>query len=162
VPLERVLESIRLFGLQRDDVHLMGGPGYHSAVGFFSALTTVCGGTVVIMPKFDPELALRLIDRHRVTTTFMAPTLLHRIMDLPAETRARYDVSSIRALILGAAPCPFSLKKRAVAYFGESLYEFYGATETKVNLILRPEEQLAKPGSTGRVAPSQEMRLLDD
>src|SRR5438034_4673865 len=55
VPLERVLESIQLFGLQRDDVHLMGGPGYHSAVGFFSALTTVCGGTVVIMPKFDPE-----------------------------------------------------------------------------------------------------------
>jgi acyl-CoA synthetase (AMP-forming)/AMP-acid ligase II len=162
VPLERVLESIQLFGLQPDDVHLMAGPGYHSGVGFFCALTTACGGTVVIMPKFDPEEALRLIDHHRVTTTFMAPTLLRRIMDLPDETRAGYDVSSMRGLILGAAPCPFSLKERAVPYFGESLYEFYGATETGVNLILRPEEQLQKPGSAGKVAPGQEVRLLDD
>jgi acyl-CoA synthetase (AMP-forming)/AMP-acid ligase II len=65
-------------------------------------------------------------------------------------------------VILGAAPCPFSLKERAVRYFGESLYEFYGATETGVNLILRPEEQLRKPGSAGRVAPGQELLLLDD
>jgi fatty-acyl-CoA synthase/long-chain acyl-CoA synthetase len=162
VPLEHVLEAIQLFDLRPTDVHLMAGPGYHSAVGFFTTLTTVCGGTVVIMPKFDPEEALRLIDHRRVTTTFMAPTLLQRIMDLPEQTRARYDVSSMRALILGAAPCPFSLKERAVAYFGQSLYEFYGATETGVNLILRPEEQLKKPASTGRVAPGQEVLLLDD
>jgi fatty-acyl-CoA synthase/long-chain acyl-CoA synthetase len=162
VPMEHVLDSIQLFGLRPDDVHLMAGPGYHSAVSFFAVLTIACGATVVIMPRFDPEEALRLIDRHRVTTTFMAPTLLHRIMDLPAETRARYDVSSMRALILGAAPCPFSLKERAVSYFGESLYEFYGATETGVNLILRPEDQLKKPGSAGKVAPKQEVRLQDD
>jgi fatty-acyl-CoA synthase/long-chain acyl-CoA synthetase len=162
VPLEHVFQSIELFDLRADDVHLMAGPGYHSAVGFFCALTTACGGTVVIMPKFDPEEALRLIADHRVTTTFMAPTLLQRIMDLPEEMRARYDVSSVRGLILGAAPCPFSLKERAVAYFGESLYEFYGATETGVNLILRPDEQLRKPGSAGRVAPGQEVLLLDD
>jgi fatty-acyl-CoA synthase/long-chain acyl-CoA synthetase len=162
VPAEHVLDSIQLFGLRPDDVHLMAGPGYHSAVAFFSVLTIACGATVVIMPRFDPEEALRLIDRHRVTTTFMAPTLLHRIMDLPAETRARYDVSSMRGLILGAAPCPFTLKERAVSYFGETLYEFYGATETGVNLILRPEDQLRKPGSAGRVAPKQEVRLLDD
>jgi fatty-acyl-CoA synthase/long-chain acyl-CoA synthetase len=162
VPAEHVLDSIQLFGLRPDDVHLMAGPGYHSAVAFFSVLTIACGATVVIMPRFDPEEALRQIDRHRVTTTFMAPTLLHRIMDLPAETRAQYDVSSMRGLILGAAPCPFSLKERAVSYFGETLYEFYGATETGVNLILRPEDQLRKPGSAGRVAPKQEVRLLDD
>jgi fatty-acyl-CoA synthase/long-chain acyl-CoA synthetase len=161
VPMERVLDSMQLFGLRPDDVHLMAGPGYHSAVSFFAVLTIACGATVVIMPKFDPEQALRLIDRHRVTTTFMAPTLLHRIMDLPPQTRARYDVSSMRALILGAAPCPFSLKERAVSYFGETLYEFYGATETGVNLILRPEDQLKKPGSAGKVAPKQEVRLLD-
>ena len=68
----------------------------------------------------------------------------------------------MRGVILGAAPCPFSLKERAVAYFGESLYEFYGATETGVNLILRPHEQLKKPGSAGRVAPGHEVRLLDE
>jgi long-chain acyl-CoA synthetase len=162
VSLDYVLQSLQLFDLTGDDVHLMAGPGYHSAVGYFCALTGATGGTVVIMPRFDAEEALRLIQRHRVTTTFMAPTLLHRIMDLPEEVRARHDVSSMRCLILGAAPCPFALKERAIRYFGRSLYEFYGATETGINLVLRPEDQLRKPGSAGTVAPGQEILLLDD
>jgi acyl-CoA synthetase (AMP-forming)/AMP-acid ligase II len=92
----------------------------------------------------------------------MAPTLLQRIMDLPGEVRARYDVSSMRAIILGAAPCPHSLKVRSTAYFGEVLWEFYGATETGFNLILRPEDQLRKPGSAGVPPDGQEVLLLDD
>ncbi len=160
--VERVLETISLFTLRDTDVHLMAGPGYHSAVSFFSALTVVCGGTVVIMPKFDAEEALRLMERHRVTTTFMAPTLLHRIMDLPEDVRSGHDVSSMRVLILGAAPCPFSLKQTAIEYFGEVLWEFYGSTETGVNLVLRPEDQLRKPGSAGVPAPGTEVVLLDD
>jgi len=162
VSLDYVLQSLQLFGLSGNDVHLMAGPGYHSAVGYFCALTGATGGTVVIMPRFDAEEALWLIQRHQVTTTFMAPTLLHRIMDLPEEVRARYDVSSMRSLILGAAPCPVALKERATRYFGECLYEFYGATETGINLVLRPEDQLRKPGSAGTVAPGQEILLLDD
>jgi len=162
VGADAVLQLIQAFGLRNDDVHLEAGPGYHSAVGFFNGLTILCGGTVVIMPRFDAEQALALIEQHRVTTTFMAPTLLHRIMDVPAEVRARYDVSSMRGLILGAAPCPFSLKERASAYFGEVLYEFYGATETGVNLLLRPEDQLRRPGSAGRLLEGNEILLLDD
>lgn len=159
---ERVLESIQMFDVRGDDIHLMAGPGYHSAVVFFTLLTTVCGGTIVIMPRFDPEAALSLIERHRVSTTFMAPTLVHRILELPTEVRGRFDVSSMRTLVLGAAPCPFSLKQKATAYFGEVLYEFYGATETGVNLLLRPEDQLRKPGSAGRPPEGQEILLLDD
>ena len=162
VSLDYVLQSLQLFDLNGDDVHLMAGPGYHSAVGYFCALTGATGGTVVIMSRFDAEGALRLIQGHRVTTTFMAPTLLHRIMDLPEDVRARYDVSSMRCLILGAAPCPVALKERAIRYFGECLYEFYGATETGINLVLRPGDQLRKPGSAGTVVPGQEILLLDD
>jgi acyl-CoA synthetase (AMP-forming)/AMP-acid ligase II len=162
VPLQHVMQTVRMFDLRSDDVHLMAGPGYHSAVAFFSALTTACGGTIVIMPRFDAEEALALIARHRVTTTFMAPTLLHRIMDLPEAVRGRHDVSSLRALVLGAAPCPFSLKRSATEYFGEVIYEFYGATETGINLLLRPEDQLRKPGSAGLPPEGQEILLLDD
>jgi acyl-CoA synthetase (AMP-forming)/AMP-acid ligase II len=162
VTVESVLRAIVLFGLTGDDVHLMAGPGYHSAVGAFAGLTVICGGTLVIMPRFDAEQALDLIERHRVSTTFMAPTLLQRIMDAPAEVRSRHDVSSMRALIVGAAPCPHSLKERAQAYFGEVLWEFYGATETGFNLVLRPEDQLRKPGSAGRPPEDQEIVLLDD
>jgi acyl-CoA synthetase (AMP-forming)/AMP-acid ligase II len=157
-----VVQVIQQFGLRGDDVHLMGGPGYHSAVGAFAAMTILCGATIVIMPRFDAEQALALIERHRVTTTFMAPTLLQRIMDVPDDVRAKYDVSSMRSIILGAAPCPHSLKERATAYFGEVLWEFYGATETGFNLVLRPEDQLRKPGSAGLPTAGQEILLLDD
>src|SRR5215471_6474179 len=157
-----VLQVIQLFGLTPDDVHLMGGPGYHSAVGVFGALTVLIGGTVVLMPRFDAEHALALVERHRVSTTFMPPILLQRIMDLPEAVRDQYDASSIRSVILGAAPCPHSLKERAIAYLGEVLWEFYGATETGFNLILRPEDQLRKAGSAGTPPDGQEILLLDE
>jgi fatty-acyl-CoA synthase/long-chain acyl-CoA synthetase len=157
-----VLRIIQLFGLKGTDVHLVAGPGYHSAVSAFSGLTTLCGGTSVIMAKFDAEQALALTELHRATTTFMAPTLLQRIMDLPADVLARYDVSSMRSIILGAAPCPHSLKVRAIEYFGEVLWEFYGATETGFNLVLRPEDQLRKAGSAGTPPEGEEVVLLDD
>src|SRR5437867_1773413 len=131
-------------------VHLVAGPLYHSAPGGFALYAQMVGGTVVVMRKFDPEEALRLVERHHCTTTFMAPTLLKRIVDLPAEVRARYDVSSMRSLVIAAAPCPMRVKEQAVAMFGPALYEFYGSTELGVNTVLRPEDVLRKPGSCGR------------
>ncbi len=143
-------------------VHLVAGPMYHSAPGGFALYTHVVGGTVVIMPKFDPEQALAQIERHRCTSTFMAPTLLKRIVDLPAAVRARYDVSSMRAIIVAAAPCPTRVKEGVLAHFGPALYEFYGSSELGVNTVLRPEDVLRKPGSCGRAAPGKEIALLDD
>ncbi len=158
VNIENVLQIISIFELSASDVHLMCGPGYHSAVSFFSALHQVLGATVVVQPKFDAEGALDLIERHGVTTTFMAPTLLQRLVD--AQVRKPCDVASIRALILGAAPCPQALKQRGQAAFGQVLWEFYGATETGINTVLRPEDQLRKPGSCGTAVPGQEIRLV--
>ena len=158
VSIENVLQVISIFELSGTDIHLMCGPGYHSAVSFFSALHQVLGATVVIQPKFEAEDALDLIARHGVTTAFMAPTLLQRLVD--AQVRRARDVSSLRALILGAAPCPLALKVRAQGAFGQVLWEFYGATETGINTVLRPEDQLRKPGSCGTAVPGQDIRLV--
>ena len=143
-------------------VHLVAGPLYHSAPGGFALYAQMVGGTVVVMRKFDPEETLRLVERHRCTTTFMAPTLLKRIVDLPAEVRARYDVSSMRSLVIAAAPCPMRVKEQALAMFGPVLYEVYGSSELGVNTVLRPEDVLRKPGSCGRAAPGVELAILDD
>ena len=159
VNVENVLQVISIFELSQSDVHLMCGPGYHSGVAFFAALHQVLGATIVIQPKFEAGDALDLIEHHRVTTAFMAPTLLQRLVDAQ-EARPR-DASSLRALILGAAPCPIALKQSAEAAFGQVLWEFYGATETGINTVLRPEDQLRKPGSCGTAVPGQEIRLAD-
>src|SRR3989441_1393588 len=158
VNIENILQVVSIFELNQSDVHLMCGPGYHSAVSFFAALHQVLGATNVIQPKFEAEGALDLIERHRVTTTFMAPTLLKRLVD--AQERKPRDASSLRALILGAAPCPHALKVRAEAVLGQVIWEFYGATETGINTVLRPEDQLRKPGSGGTAGPGQEIRLV--
>jgi acyl-CoA synthetase (AMP-forming)/AMP-acid ligase II len=143
-------------------VHLVAGPLYHSAPGGFAVYAHMVGNTVVVMPRFDPEDALALIERHRCTTTFMAPTLLKRIVDLPEAVRRRYDASSMRAIVVAAAPCPMRVKEQVVAHFGPVLYEFYGSTELGVNTILKPEDVLRKPGSCGRAAPGVELAILDD
>src|SRR2546428_6964357 len=157
VDIANVLQVISTFELTQSDVHLVCGPGYHSGVAFFSALHQVLGSTVVLLPKFDAEVALDEIARHRVTTTFMAPTLLQRLVD--AQEKRPRDTSSLRAVILGAAPCPYALKVRAEAVLGQVVWEFYGATETGINTVLRPEDQLRKPGSCGTAVPGQEIKL---
>ena len=148
--------------LDPNHVHLVAGPMYHSAPAGLALYSHLVGATVVIMPKFDPERALEQIQRHRCTSTFMAPTLLKRIVDLPESVRARYDVSSMRTIIMAAAPCPMSVKEAVIAYFGPALYEFYGSTELAVNTILKPADVLRKPGSCGQAAPGREIALLDD
>jgi len=158
VDIANVLQVISTFELAQSDVHLVCGPGYHSGVAFFSALHQVVGSTVVLQPKFEAEHALDEIERRRVTTTFLAPTLLQRLVDAQ-QSRAR-DTASLRAVILGAAPCPYALKVRAHEVFGPVLWEFYGATETGINTVLRPEDQLRKPGSCGTALPGQEIRLV--
>jgi long-chain acyl-CoA synthetase len=157
VNIENVLQVISIFELGQSDVHLMCGPGYHSAVAFFAALHQVLGATIAVQPKFDAGGALDLIARNRVTTTFMAPTLLQRLID--AQEQEPRDLSSLRALILGAAPCPIALKTHAESVLGPVLWEFYGATETGINTVLRPEDQLRKPGSCGTAVPGQEIRI---
>ncbi len=145
-----------------DDVHLVAGPLYHSAPGGFALYAHMLGQTVVVLRRFEAEAALRAIERHRCTTTFMAPTLLKRLVDLPAAVRARYDVSSMRSIVVAAAPCPMRVKEEILAWFGPVLYEFYGSTELGVNTVLDPRDMLRKPHSCGRAAPGIELAVLDD
>jgi acyl-CoA synthetase (AMP-forming)/AMP-acid ligase II len=158
VNVANVLQIISIFELSQSDVHLLCGPGYHSAVAFFSTLHQLLGATVVVQPRFDADAALDLIECNRVSTTFMAPTLLQRLVD--AQRVKPRDVTSLRAIILGAAPCPYELKVRAETAFGKVVWEFYGATETGINTVLRPEDQLRKAGSCGTAVPGQEIRLV--
>ena len=99
----------------------------------------------------------------RSTSTFSAPTPIRMICNLPDEVKAKYDRSSMRVMIANAAPWSFALKQMYLADFPpESLFEVYGSTELGVNTILRPEDQLRKPGSCGKPSPMVEIRLFDD
>ena len=94
--------------------------------------------------------------------TISLGTLLKRIVSLPENVQRSYDVSSMHSIVVAAAPCPFEVKRRVMDLFGPVLYEFYGASETGVNTLMRPEEQLTKPGSCGKVVDGVDMKILDD
>jgi long-chain acyl-CoA synthetase len=144
-----------------DAVHLVTSPMYHMsplAFGFFSLHFE---HTVVLMDTWDAEHALQLVERHRVTDVAMVPTQLHRLMQLPEEVRARYDVSSLRQVIHAAAPCPVDLKRRLFDWLGPVIYEFYGATEGGGTLA-KPEDWLTHPGTVGRPWPGADVKVLDD
>jgi long-chain acyl-CoA synthetase len=114
------------------------------------------------MERFDAEGALRLVERHRVTTTHMVPTQFHRLLLLPEEVRRRYDTSSLRHVLHAAAPCPVDVKRRMLEWWGPVIYEYYGATEGGGTLV-GPEEWLARPGTVGRAwGGGAEVRILDD
>jgi len=133
------------------EVHLSTGPLYHAGPNAFALLTHICGGTLVLMRTFDPAEWLDLVARHRVTSTFAAPTHLKRIVSVTPEVLAGADLSSMRTLIANAAPVPYALKQEVIDKLGEGfLYEVYGSTELGLATILRPEDQLRKPGSCGR------------
>jgi long-chain acyl-CoA synthetase len=107
------------------------------------------GNTMVMLRRYDPEEALKLIDKHKVSVWTGVPTMYKRIAGLPEETIRKYDLSSVRALGVGAAPVPYSLKEWIIAHFGEVLSEGYGTTETGMITALSPEMQKRKPGSSG-------------
>jgi fatty-acyl-CoA synthase/long-chain acyl-CoA synthetase len=154
---------LQLIGYTPDDIYLTTGPLYHSGPGGFMGVALALGQTIVLQRKFDPEDWMRLVDTHHCTSTFAAPTPIRMICTLPAEVKARYDVSSMRIMIANAAPWSYALKQLYVANLPpESLWEVYGSTELGVNTILRPEDQLRKPGSCGKEAPMVEIRLYDD
>ena len=115
------------------------------------------------MRRFDPSAWVRLVREHRVTSTFSAPTQLKRIVSLPADELAVADCSSMVTLIANAAPVPYSLKEEVIAKLGDGfLYEVYGSTELGVDCILKPADQLRKPGSCGRPYPGVEIRIVGD
>jgi acyl-CoA synthetase (AMP-forming)/AMP-acid ligase II len=143
--------------------HITTGPLYHSGPGAFSALTHALGGTIVVLPKFDPVEWLKLVDQHKVNTTFTAPTQLKRLVNVDEAIRTRYDVSSLSTVIANAAPVPFALKKQWIETFGEGhLFEVYGSTELGVDTIIKPEDQLRKPGSCGKPYGGIEIRLIKE
>jgi long-chain acyl-CoA synthetase len=141
---------------------LVVGPLYHT--GPLGAVRHLAAGaSVVVLSRFDPEAALRAIETWSVKSSVMVPTHFQRLLALPAETRAKYDLSSLVAVSHTGAACPADVKRRMIAWFGPVLIEAYGATESGTTNTITSEEWLRKPGSVGRtVAPFEPVVVAED
>jgi long-chain acyl-CoA synthetase len=143
-------------------LNLCTGPFYHGGPLSFSLIMPLSHGVgIVIMEKWDAELALQLIEQHGITHTHMVPTMFHRLLRLPETTRRKSDVSSMQYILHGAAPCTVASKQGMMDWFGPILWEYFAATEGS-GASCSPQQWLAKPGTVGKPPSADHVRILDD
>ncbi|GJM38667.1 MAG: putative acyl-CoA ligase [Acidimicrobiales bacterium] len=154
---------LMLFGTMPhdDNVQITQAPTYHTAVNNWTTMSLHMGHTVVLMDRWTPEGLLERIERCKVTHSHMVPTMFNRLLQLPEEVRAKYDVSSLRRMVHAAAPCPVETKKKMIEWWGDSIWEYYAATEGG-GTVVGPEDWMKKPGTVGAPWPGAEVICVDE
>ncbi|GMU79160.1 MAG: long-chain acyl-CoA synthetase [Acidimicrobiia bacterium] len=141
--------------------HLVCTPLYHAAPLTYADGAALLGAQLVLLERFDAETVLQAIETHRIRSTFMVPTQFVRLLRLPEEVRRRYDVSSLRLVVHGAAPVAPEIKRAMIDWFGPVLFEFYGGTEGG-GLMITSQEWLDHPGAVGRPRNDLIVEIRDD
>jgi long-chain acyl-CoA synthetase len=163
-PAPRTVATMNLGGYRHDgdDLHLCTGPLYHAAPLAFSLASPLSFGVgTVLMERWEPTETLRLIEQHSITHTHMVPTMFHRLLSLPDDVRLGADVSSLRFVLHGAAPCPVGVKQRLIEWLGPIVWEYYAATEGTGSLV-DPVTWLEHPGTVGKPIALGQVLIGDD
>ena len=159
--------QVALWQWTERDVYILSGPAYHAGPGGYVMSALFVGARCVIMQPgetggWDAREWLRLVAHERVTISFMTPAHFIRILEVPEAERAAFDLSSLRLIVHGGAPCPVPVKERILdALAPAEVWELYGASEGGATRI-SPSEWRARPGSVGTPWPGVEVRVLDD
>ena len=158
--LARVLERLPFTCGER---HLVVAPVSHSAPQVFTLVHTALGSTVQLLPHFEAATTLRTLSTERITSTFLVPTMLRRMLELSQEVHQATPTPELRAVVLGSSELGEDLRRGAIARFGaRTVFDFYGATELGWVTLIRGDEMLEHPGSVGRPLSGQRLRILDE
>jgi long-chain acyl-CoA synthetase len=160
-----VVAAMKVAGYQPGrSVQLLAGPAYHAAPLAFDIRASMNhGAPLVMLAKWDSEKVLATIAARRVSHMHLVPIMFQRLLALPEAVKAKHDLSSLRYVIHGAAPCPPEVKRAMIAWLGPIVFEYYSASEGGAGFFITSEEWLAKPGSVGkRPPPPPRVRILDD
>ena len=134
---------------------------YHT--GPLSATRQLIGGIPsVILGRFNAENTLAAIEKHRIISTLMVPTHFVRLLALPDDVKAKYDISSIASISHTGAKCPVDVKRSMIEWFGPVFMDAYGASEVGTTCLILSEEWLKYPGSVGKAVPPFTAMILDD
>jgi long-chain acyl-CoA synthetase len=161
--LQRTMQFHRTFSIDPDahHVHLCASMLYHSGPLEGAIIGLHIGHVVVLVNIADPESILKIIETYGVTTGYVVPTTLVRLLKLPTEVREKYSVSTLRRIIHSGAPCPPEVKRQMIDWWGPVLWEGYGATEG-AGTVVSSEDWLKYPGTVGKPIPGSQIKILDD
>jgi long-chain acyl-CoA synthetase len=140
---------------------IIPAPLYHTAPNTVAAIAMKLGMDITLLTRFDAEEFLAAVQRHHVQQVQMVPTMFTRLLRLPAEMRSRYDLSSLRAIVHSAAPCPVHVKHQMIDWLGPIVSEYYGGSETGPVVWCTADEWLSHPGTVGAPADGARIRIVD-
>jgi acyl-CoA synthetase (AMP-forming)/AMP-acid ligase II/carbon monoxide dehydrogenase subunit G len=146
-PVVALLSKIPLKA--RQTTHI-AAPLFHSWGFAHFSLGLILGSTYVLRRKFDPEACLAEVARHRCDSLVVVPVMMQRIMELPEETRAKYDLSSLKVVAASGSALTGDLAVNWMDAFGDNLYNLYGSTEVAWASIATPADMRAAPGTAGK------------
>jgi long-chain acyl-CoA synthetase len=149
--------------LRTGDVQMCAGPAYHAApLAFDVRASTMAGNPLVYIDKWDSEGVLKTIQDYKVTRAHLVPIMFQRLLALPPEVKAKYDLSSMNYIIHGAAPCSPDVKHAMIEWFGPIVHEYYAGSEGGAGFVTNSEEWLTKPGTVGKLPAPGAAKILDD
>ena len=150
------------FGVGPDARCLITAPLYHTAPCSYVMYAARSGAWLRVEPRFDPEGTLAAVERYRISHLYLVPTMFVRLLQLPQETRRRYDLGSIRFVISTGAACAPEIKREMMQWWGDVIYESYAASELGYVTVISSAEARLKPGSAGRPLNGVSIRILDE
>ncbi len=139
-------------------------PLSHAGAAFFVP-TLLHGGSIVVLPGFEPGAVIDAIERHRITATMVVPTMLYALLDHPRLAGA--DLSSLQTLFYGAAAMSPTRLAEAIERFGPIMFQYYGQAECPmtITVLKKAEHDVSRPerlASCGRPVPWLDVALLDE
>lgn len=156
-----VSSVLDVFGLQAGMRTLVPAPLYHTAPNVHATFALALGLDLTVMPRFDADELLAVIEAQAINHVQMVPTMFVRLLALPEATRRRYDLSSLQAVVHAAAPCPVHVKREMIAWLGPIVLEYYGGSESGPIVACDSGEWLAHPGTVGRPLDGADARVYD-
>jgi len=141
---------------------MIAAPLFHSWGFFHFVMSLPTASTMVLRRRFDPEGTLQAVQESRAEVLAVVPVMIQRILGLPDETLASYDLSSLRITSLSGSALPGELALAWMDRFGDSAYNLYGSTEVAYATIATPEDLRAAPGTAGRPPRGTTVKILDD
>ncbi|PLQ01172.1 acyl-CoA synthetase [Cupriavidus pauculus] len=160
---ERLRSLIRqAYGIVPGCRALMSAPLYHSAPSVYVQNALQMAERLVLAPRFDAEQVLALVEKHRIDVLYLVPIMYVRLLKLPPEVRARYDLSSIRFVASTGSPCSPEVKRAMLDWFGPVIHETYASSEAGLVTVATPEDAAARPGTAGRPVDDASVRIIDE
>jgi len=159
--LEPAVSLLATIPLHTRQTSHIAAPLFHSWGFAHYTIGLILGSTYVLRRKFDPEACLAEVARSRAEVLAVVPVMMQRILELPVETRRKYDLSSLRVVAASGSALPGDLATEWMDAFGDNLYNLYGSTEVAWASIATPEDMRAAPGTAGRPPRGTIVRLFD-